>query len=152
MIRKATIKDLDTLITIYKETLDNIRFSKSYIKKYIFTNFVYLKEVDNEIVGAYIFEINNIGNPYLINKIPYNVCWIHQLMVSNKHKNKGYGIELMNHFFKHGLESNVTAYRLVCTKELIKYHERFGYKVIYTGKKTKKDKEYYFTMEKMINQ
>lgn len=155
MIRKATIKDLKDVSKVYISSInkDNNNepfiFYKRYIKNRILHDYVFVKEVNGKIIGAYVGEKNNFGNPYTFNKIPYNTFWSTQLMVYEEYQGMGYGKELMNHYFIFGKELDIKSYRIICQEKLVTYYERMEF-IIVEKAKTHKKSDWYYIMERKI--
>ena len=143
MIRLGIVDDIDTITTLYKETIGTSSMVKLYMRKNILTNQVYIKDVDNNIAGAYIYQISKFSNPYTFSKIPYEVFWLEQIMVFKEHQGKGIGKELLLHYFNTGLNNNINQFMLVCKKELISYYEKFEFKIVETGMQKRHNEEYY---------
>ena len=157
MMRRAMIKDIETLVKLYNKTIvttekkNAYRFTNRFIKRNVLDNDVFLKEVDGKIVGAYISEKNKFGDPYVKNRIPYNVYWLNQLMVFPEYQKQGYGKELMNHYLESGSGHKVTSCKLVCRDNLLKYYKRLGFKVVDKGRMKRSERDHYI-MEKVLIQ
>ena len=130
------MSDLKELKKLYKNTIkDNEEnkgstFPKSYVKKCILYNIAFVKVENDKIIGAYFSEKNQFGNPYVMNKVPFSVLWLHQIMVFPEYQNKGYGMELMKHYFELGKSLETKSFRLVCKESLLGYYNKFGFKVL----------------------
>lgn len=148
MIRKAVVEDVDTITRLYNITIGSSRMAKIYVRKNVLSKQVYVYEKNNEVIGAYVIETSNYGNPYRMNKIPYTVYWLHQIMIFPEYQKKGYGSQMMEHYFKAGKDNNVDSFKLVCKDKLVKYYKKFGFVVTERAKKRRGDKEYYHIMEK----
>lgn len=157
MMRRAMIKDIETLSILYRETIvkteekSAYRFINKFIKKNVLSNDVFVKELNGKIIGAYISEKNKFGDPYTKNKIPYTVYWLNQLMVFPEYQKHGYGKELMEHYFITGLEHKATSCKLVCRDNLLKYYKRLGFKIVDKGRMKRSERDHYI-MEKVLIQ
>jgi len=151
------IKDIETLALLYKETIvrteekSAYRFVNRFIKRNVLDNDVFVKELNGKIIGAYISEKNKFGDPYVKNKIPYDIYWLNQLMVFPEYQKQGYGKEMMEHYLASGVEHGAKSYKLVCRNNLIKYYKRLNFKIVDKGRMKRSERDHYI-MEKVLIQ
>jgi ribosomal protein S18 acetylase RimI-like enzyme len=125
MIRKATLKDIDSIIDITKACArsmiaNNIfQWNEHYPNKTAFENDVkrdelYILEIENTIIGCIVISIwmddEYIPIQWLTpNK---NNIYIHRLATHPKHQGKGYAQLLMDYAENFSIENNYTSIRL----------------------------------------
>lgn len=125
MIRKATLKDIDSIIDITKAcarsmvTNNIFQWNEHYPNKTAFENDVkrdelYILEIENTIIGCIVISIwmddEYIPIQWLTpNK---NNIYIHRLATHPKHQGKGYAQLLMDYAEKFSIENNYTSIRL----------------------------------------
>lgn len=128
-IRLATKSDLKTLVNIYNETLGHKGYIKTYFKTYIAAKGIYVMIDDNNIIiGSVMFEINKILNHVTRERGNKNYIWLVQVMVTGKHQGKGYGTELMQYAIDNVKRpKNFGGIRGMCSMELERYYDRFGF-------------------------
>ena len=142
-IELATKQDIDTLVSLFRQTIDSKKDGYKYLMSYIKDRRVRVIKKEGGIIAAYIYHISRYSNPY--NKTLYNkrVVWLDQIMVFPWAQQKGYGKELMKDF----LTIPIKEFRLICLQSLITYYQQFNFEVAETGTH---NKEEYFIMRKHI--
>ena len=101
MINTATKRDIDTLTSLFKQTIDAKKHGvHTYIQKHIRDQRVRCLRAESGIVGAYIYSINRYSNPYTKVLYKQRICWLEQLMVFPWAQQRGYGKELMKDFLQ----------------------------------------------------
>jgi len=127
-IRIATEQDMDSILNIYDATFkDTVFLPRKYYQKHISRKEVKVLEINHQIVGAYVFEINRLEN-LLTNRVcrDKRIKWLRQVMVDSTHQNRGYGAILMKEF----IDTKQGYYRLICEQHMIEWYIRFGFRII----------------------
>ena len=101
-IRNATLKDLDSLLKMNKEGLREYKWAHEYdyIRRAIQYGNYKVLEVNKEIVGAIRFYYESQD------------LWISMIVVSRKHRRKGYGAKLLRAAQKEARKHNYKIIRL----------------------------------------
>lgn len=144
MIRKATLKDIDSIIDITKDCARHMiaekifQWNEHYPNRTPFETDVkrdelYVLEIENTIIGCIVISVV-MDDEY----IPMqwltpneNNIYIHRLAIHPKQQGKGYAQELMNFAEKFSIENNHTSVRLDTFSQNNrnqKFYELRGYK------------------------
>lgn len=115
MIRKAVLNDIPSISLLYREQFkemaelipDFIKIgdqSKEFIEKIISNDDsdILVYENDNEIIGFILLQAKQRPDFDFIK--PGKFCYIMDLIITEKHRNKGYGTALMNSAIDWGKE------------------------------------------------
>lgn len=143
-INTATIHDVDTLVSLFKQTIDAKKHGVyTYIQKHVRNKQIRCLKTEDGIIGAYIYTISRYSNPYTKVLYKQRVCWLDQLMIFPWAQQRGYGKELMKDF----LQIQTKEFRLLCLRPLINYYQQFNFEVVETN--MRKGGEY-FVLRKHI--
>ncbi|WP_033959421.1 GNAT family N-acetyltransferase [Psychroserpens jangbogonensis] len=125
MIRKATLKDIDSIIDItracarYMIARNIFQWNEHYPNRTPFENDVkrdelYVLEVENTIIGCIVISILMDEEYIPIQWLTPNEnnIYIHRLAIHPKHQGKGYAQDLMNFAENYSIENNHTSVRL----------------------------------------
>lgn len=154
MVRKATIDDLSSILKLYREQFkemsklipDFIKVgdqSIDFIEKIIVNDEsdILVYENDNEVVGFILLQIK--VRPDFSFIVPEKYCYIMDLIVTEKHRNKGFGTALMNSAKDWAKEHNCNFINLDVlsnNSRAITLYEKLGY--------IPKAQEMYFKLDK----
>lgn len=137
IIRKATIKDLDSIVKVEEICFPKAESaSRESLKQRIniFKSSFFIAEINGEIIGfingCVTNEINIYDELYIDSSLHTpegNYQTIFGLDVLPKYRNQGIAAKLMNHMIEISKRSGRKGIILTCKKNLIHYYKRFGY-------------------------
>ena len=133
-IRTGTLDDLEAIVTIYKQTLNNMVNPHKIFKIYIKKGNCFVIE-DEEVRGAMTFDINRMYNSYETKYGKDKFFWLEQLVVEPNYQGKGLGSKLMEYTIK---QTNLQI-RMICNIDKIEWYKRFGYVVYQTVMKNNRE-------------
>lgn len=144
MIRKATLKDIDTIVGITEACTDDMvgkhiyQWNENYPNKTAFENDVtrgelYVLEVESIIIGCMVIS-SLMDHEYLpVSWLTpnQNNSYIHRLAIRPDHQGKGYAQMLMDYAETFSIENNYASIRLDTFSQNLrnqKFYELRGYK------------------------
>ncbi|WP_298901261.1 GNAT family N-acetyltransferase [uncultured Psychroserpens sp.] len=143
MIRKATLKDIDAIISITKACAKHMidqqifQWNEHYPNPSAFQNDVerdelYVLDVENSIKGCIVIStlMDEEYMPVTWLTPNENNIYIHRLAIHPKYQGQGYARQLMNFAEAHAIENNYTSIRLDTfseNKRNQKFYELRGY-------------------------
>ena len=128
-MRRALPSERKTLVRLYTETINNDTLISAYLKRNIISNNVYvITNLDDDILGMYVFSKSRLPNPYSSNRNKDIYYWLDQISVWPNEQHKGYGNQLMKHF----LTIKAKEFRLVCEPKLEKFYINYGFNKVKT--------------------
>ncbi|WP_431132886.1 GNAT family N-acetyltransferase [Psychroserpens mesophilus] len=144
MIRKASLKDIDSLIEITKACAGDMivkhifQWNEHYPNRTAFENDIkrkelYVLDIKNTIIGCIVISTFMDAEylPVIWLTPNKNNSYIHRLAVHPKHQGKGYAQLLMDYAENHAVENNDTSIRLDTFSKNMrnqKFYELRGYK------------------------
>ncbi len=122
IIRKGTLADLESIVRIYKATLNNMVNPHKMFKIYINKGYCFIIE-DTEVRGTMTFDISRMFNPYEKGHGREKYLWLEQLVIEPTYQGQGLGGRLV----KYTINQFTLETRLCCNTDMVEWYKRFGF-------------------------